>query len=103
MDKAFFHPVDDQRKAPAVQPRGENGDLFTGDALLGQRGRLAGETEYADAGGRGGEEDCLLQNGWVAGGINDQRGGYLPLRQLIRQRLMGVIERQIGAVVPCHL
>ncbi len=51
----------------------------------------------------GGEEDCLLQNGWVAGGINDQSGGYLPLRQLIRQRLMGVIERQIGAVVPCHL
>ena len=26
-----------------------------------------------------------------------------PMAQLIRQRLMGVIERQIGAVVPCHL
>lgn len=36
----------------------------------------------------------------MAGGINDQRGGKLPLRQLFRERLVSVIERQIGAVFP---
>lgn len=40
--------------------------------------------------------------GWQ-GGINDQRGGKLPLRQLFRERLVSVIERQIGAVFPGHL
>ncbi len=61
---------------------------------------LAGETEYTDAGGGGGEENGFLQDRRVAGGINDQRGGKLPLRQLFRERLVSVIERQIGAVFP---
>ena len=61
------------------------------------------ETEYTDAGGGGGEENGFLQDRRVAGGINDQRGGKLPLRQLFRERLVSVIERQIGAVFPGHL
>ncbi|STU76726.1 Uncharacterised protein [Klebsiella pneumoniae] len=51
----------------------------------------------------GGEENGFLQDRRVAGGINDQRGGKLPLRQLFRERLVSVIERQIGAVFPGHL
>lgn len=78
-------------------------EIFTGDALLGQGGRLAGEAEYADACGGRGEENGLLKDRRMAGGIDNQRGGYLPLRQLFRQRLVSVIQRQIGAVVPRHL
>ena len=90
MDKAFFHPVDDQRKTPAVQPGGENRNFFTGDALLSEGRGLAGETEYTDAGGGGGEENGFLQDRRVAGGINDQRGGKLPLRQLFRESQDGL-------------
>ena len=35
--------------------------------------------------------------------ICEQAADYLPLRQLFRERLVSVIERQIGAVFPGHL
>ena len=55
VDQSFCQPVDDDREFIGVQARGENRQLFAGDALLNNLARLAGEAHQHDARRRRGQ------------------------------------------------